>query len=158
GLGRALPGGQNTAARRAMITERNDPGLRSDVAIILLLLLAALLCYASTLTYGLVDLDDPTYVGRNTHVLQGLSWGNAAWAFRSSYASNWHPLTWISLQLDAAIYGRRYGGFHLTNVLLHAAAGAALYLALRRMTGAVGRSALAAALFVVHPLHVESVA
>jgi tetratricopeptide (TPR) repeat protein len=77
---------------------------------------------------------------------------------RAFHAYNWHPLTWVSLQLDCQLYGLEPWGYHLTNVLLHAASGVVLFLVLRRMTGAVGRSAFVAALFAVHPLNVESVA
>ncbi len=105
-----------------------------------------------------VNYDDPLYVTDNPHVRDGLSGQNIAWAFTSTEALNWHPLTWISLQLDAQIYGTRAWGYHLTNLLLHAANTVVLFLALRRLTGALWRPALAAALFALHPLHVESVA
>jgi tetratricopeptide (TPR) repeat protein len=105
-----------------------------------------------------VNYDDPLYVTDNPHVRDGLSGRDIAWAFTSTEALNWHPLTWISLQLDAQIYGTRAWGYHLTNLLLHAANTVVLFLALRRLTGALWRPALAAALFALHPLHVESVA
>jgi len=102
--------------------------------------------------------DDGTYVSFNPHVLNGFNWSGVVWAFDCFYASNWHPLTWVSLMLDAQIYGSNAGGYHLTNLVFHAANTVLLFLWLRRLTGFLWRSALVAALFGLHPLHVESVA
>jgi tetratricopeptide (TPR) repeat protein len=109
---------------------------------------------------GFVNYDDPEYVTRNPRVLGGLTGENARWAFTAFEAVNWHPLTWLSLEFDADRRGaepdpRRY---HRTNVLLHAANVLLLFLALHALTGALWRSAVVAALFAAHPLHVESVA
>ena len=98
------------------------------------------------------------YVTENPHVLEGLTWPGVAWAFTSSAASNWHPVTWLSHMVDCQLYGLRPAGHHLTNVLLHSANTLLLFLILSRMTGAMWRSACVAALFAWHPLHVESVA
>jgi tetratricopeptide (TPR) repeat protein len=112
-----------------------------------------------------VNFDDGDYVTHNAHVRDGITADGLRWAWDTRAASNWHPLTWVSLQLDAHLYGRGRPwsdglawGYHLTNVLLHAATVVLLFLVLRRLTGAVWRSALVAALFAVHPLRVESVA
>jgi Flp pilus assembly protein TadD len=105
-----------------------------------------------------VNYDDPEYVTRNPFVRQGLTPQSIGWAFTAVQASNWHPLTWLSLELDAQLYGLAPWGFHLTNVLLHAANTLLLFLALRALTGCLVPSAFVAALFAVHPLHVESVA
>src|SRR5690349_2093778 len=106
-----------------------------------------------------VNIDDNIYVTENQQVLAGLSGAGVRWAFTATRASNWHPLTWLSLQLDARLYGgAKPWGFHLTNLLLHTANAVLLFGALRYLSGAVWRSFLAAALFGVHPLHVESVA
>ena len=102
--------------------------------------------------------DDPTYVTDNIHVQRGLTVESVDWAFGLSHYSNWHPLTWLSLMLDAEFFGLDAGAFHRTNLLIHAANALLLFWVLRRMTGAVWRSALVAALFAWHPLHVESVA
>ena len=123
-----------------------------------LLALAALLLYARTATFQFVSFDDTRYLAENPHVRTGLSWANAAWAFTALTVSNWHPLSWLSHQLDVQLFGLNPGAHHLVNAALHAANTALLFLALARMTGARGRSALVAALFAVHPLHVESVA
>jgi Flp pilus assembly protein TadD len=102
--------------------------------------------------------DDPDYASSNSHVFTGLNWANAVWAFTTFHSSNWHPLTWLSLQFDGQLFGGGPAGFHLTNVLVHAANTVLLYLALLMMTQASGRSAVVAGLFALHPLHVESVA
>jgi tetratricopeptide (TPR) repeat protein len=105
-----------------------------------------------------VNLDDGLYVTKNPEVLKGIRSDGLTWALTTRHAGNWHPLTWLSLQLDASLFGPSAVGFHRTNVLLHAASTALLFLALYALTGVVWPSALVAALFAVHPLHVESVA
>jgi tetratricopeptide (TPR) repeat protein len=102
--------------------------------------------------------DDFQYVTENPHVQDGLTPEGAWWALTATDAGNWHPLTWLSLQLDNQLYGLDPWGYHLTNVLLHAANVVLLFGVLFRMTGALWRSALVAALFALHPMHVESVA
>lgn len=114
--------------------------------------------FGQTLRHGFVNYDDDQYFYANPHVLAGLTGGGVKWAFKSGYANNWHPLTWLSLMLDAQWSGSGTAGPHLTNMILHAANAALLFLLLRRMTGARWRSAAVAAVFAIHPLHVESVA
>jgi tetratricopeptide (TPR) repeat protein len=120
--------------------------------------LITLAVFAPALTHEFLAYDDQVYVTENPHVQAGLTWPGVEWAFRSSAASNWHPVTWLSHMLDCQLYGLRPAGHHLTNVLLHAANCLLLFLVLSRMTGAMWRSACVAALFAWHPLHVESVA
>jgi tetratricopeptide (TPR) repeat protein len=91
-------------------------------------------------------------------VLGGLTWQNVDWAFHTTRSTNWHPLTWLSHMADAEMFGRGPAGPHLVNAVLHAANAVLLFLLLWRMTGAEWRSAMVAALFALHPLHVESVA
>jgi Flp pilus assembly protein TadD len=125
----------------------------------LLLAAGTLLAFAGVVRNGFIDdFDDDEYVTGNPHVVGGLTAANLAWAFTAFHSNNWHPLTWVSLQLDAACFGPGAWGFHCTNLLLHTAATLLLFAALLRMTGAVWRSAVVAGLFGVHPLHVESVA
>ena len=107
---------------------------------------------------GFVNIDDPSYVQRNPLVLGGLSFSGIRHACTDVVFHNWAPLTILSLQLDTSLFGTAPWGYHLTNILIHAAAAGVLYLALARMTGAAGRSAAATLLFAVHPLRVESVA
>jgi len=123
-----------------------------------LLILGVAAVYWPVVGYGFVDYDDPEYVSLNPHVMAGLSWPGVVWAFTTFYAANWHPLTWLSYMLDAQLWGSQAGVYHATNVLFHAANTVLLFLLLKRMTNAMWRSAFVAALFALHPLHVESVA
>ena len=104
------------------------------------------------------DYDDPQYVFKNPQVLHGLSWPGVVWAFGHFHSGNWHPLTWLSHMLDVQLFGVRAGWHHAMNVMFHAANTVLLFLWLRRLTGFLWRSAVVAALFGLHPLHVESVA
>jgi tetratricopeptide (TPR) repeat protein len=113
--------------------------------------------YAQVASFGFVNIDDQVYVTENPHVLRGLTADGLRWAL-GFHAANWHPLTWLSHMLDVQLFGLRAGGHHLTSALLHLANTLLVFRLLRTATGAVGRSALVAALFGVHPLHVESVA
>ncbi|HEY7425815.1 MAG TPA: tetratricopeptide repeat protein [Gemmataceae bacterium] len=108
--------------------------------------------------YQFLNADDGPYVTENPHVRAGLTRSSLWWALTGFHASNWHPLTSISLQLDCQLYGLKPYGFHVTNLVLHAVNAVLLFLLLRRMTGALWRSAIVAGFFAVHPLHVESVA
>ena len=114
--------------------------------------------FAQTLRYDFVNYDDPQYVYQNVRITNGSSFSNVAWAFTHIHSENWHPLTTITHMLDCQLYGLKAGWHHFTNVLLHTVAVVLLFLALQRMTGALWRSAFVAALFAIHPLHVESVA
>jgi len=114
--------------------------------------------YAQTLGFGFVGYDDTDYVVTNPMVRGGLTWEGVRWAFTSFDFANWFPLTWLSLMLDAEIAGASPRMFHLTNLLLHAGSTLLLFRLLDRATGARWKSAWVAALFAVHPLHVESVA
>ncbi len=108
--------------------------------------------------HSFISFDDGLYVYENSRVLRGLTLSNIAWAFTSLEAANWHPLTWLSHMLDVQLYGLNAGGHHISSVVIHAAAAVLLLLLLYRLTGAVWQSALVAALFALHPMHVESVA
>jgi len=105
-----------------------------------------------------VNYDDPDYVTTNPVVQGGLTLNHIAWTFTTSTAANWHPLTWLSLMLDASLFGIHPAGFHFTNVALHTLNVLLLFGLLLRLTGAAWRAALVAALFAWHPVHVESVA
>ncbi len=138
------------------------------LAVCALLLLAVIVVFGQTAGHDFVNLDDNDYVYENRHVMDGLTGEGIVWAFRESHvAAHWHPLTWLSLMADAQVVKppegppdrtRLAAEMHLVNLGLHAANAVILFLLLRGMTAAVWRSALAAALFAVHPLHVESVA
>ena len=105
-----------------------------------------------------VNFDDPDYVTSNPHVQDGLTWRSVAWAFTTDHAANWHPLTWLSHQLDWQLYGKNPLGHHATNLLLHVTNTLLFFLLLKKLTSAAWRSAIVSALFALHPLHVESVA
>jgi tetratricopeptide (TPR) repeat protein len=138
-------------------------------AVAFALAVVTLLIYLPVLHNGFVNYDDPDYITNNPHVQAGLTWPGIVWAFRSTEASNWHPLTWISHMADCQLFGMNPAGHHLVNVLFHTANTVLLFLLLNRLTGlrseasaphtgALWRSAFVAALFAWHPLHVESVA
>jgi tetratricopeptide (TPR) repeat protein len=122
----------------------------------LALLVAAI--YAQLRTHAFINYDDPAYVTRNAPVLRGLTAAGVRWAFTSVHAAYWHPLTWLSHMLDVSLFGLDAGRHLLVSAAIHAINAVLLFLWLRRATGAIGRSAAVAALFAVHPLHVESVA
>lgn len=107
---------------------------------------------------GFINFDDDDYVITNPHVQQGLTIDGLCWAMTSLEQVNWHPLTWWSLQLDSQLFGLAPTGFHRTNVFLHVCNTVLLFWLLQHMTGAVWRSAAVAALFGLHPVHVEAVA
>jgi tetratricopeptide (TPR) repeat protein len=132
--------------------------MRRDRWAVIFLLAVVSVAFGQTLRNGFVNFDDDKYVCRNPHVTTGLTLGSAAWAFTADEASNWHPVTWLSHQLDCQLFGLSSSGHHLTSILLHAASAALLFLLLQRMTGEFWPSLLAAAMFAVHPLRVESVA
>jgi protein O-mannosyl-transferase len=124
-----------------------------------LLVLAVFLVFGQTLGHEFVNYDDDDYVYRNPDVVKGLTGKGVVWAFARTHSYNWHPLTWLSHMLDCQVYGLEHpGGHHLTNVLLHAANAVLLLLVLRQMTARFWSCAFVAAVFAIHPLHVESVA
>jgi len=123
----------------------------------LLLFAFTLLLFSRSCGNGFVNYDDPDYVTANPRVQAGLSLDGIRWAFTSGAASNWHPLTWISHQVDVTLFGLNPRGHHATSVFLHALNAALAFLAFRRLTGAAGASLVCAALFAWHPLRVESV-
>lgn len=131
---------------------------RRTLLLSLLLVGATLWTFLPAIDNGFVNYDDPDYVTANPHVRQGLSWQSAHWAFVASRAANWHPLTWLSHQLDWELYAGAAWGHHLTSLLLHALNAVLLFVVLNRLTGAPGRSFLVALFFGLHPLRVESVA
>ena len=140
--------------RRHSASDRRD----APVWICLGLAAATVTVYAAVGSHPFLNFDDPQYVAENPHVAGGLTPNAAAWAWRAAHAGNWHPLTWLSHMLDVELFGLDAGRHHLVSVALHAANAMLLFLAWRRLTGALWRSALVAALFAVHPTHVESVA
>ncbi len=131
---------------------------RAEALWVAALAAATIAVYAQVVGHSFTNYDDPLYIMDNPHVRTGLSLENAVWAFRSGEVANWHPITWLSHQLDCTLYGLNAGMHLLTNLMLHLASTLLLYLFLRKATGRIGPSLLVAALFALHPLHVESVA
>lgn len=108
--------------------------------------------------HSFINYDDNVYVTANAQVQAGLSWKSVAWAFTSTSAANWHPLTWLSHMMDCQLYGLNPAGHHLTSLIIHIANVVLLFWLLEVITGALWQSALVAALFAIHPINVESVA
>src|SRR6516164_7616323 len=128
-------------AKRRTLPDTRGPG--SDLWIYLLLAVAVLAVYGQVLHFDFVSYDDPDYVTANPHVHAGLTWAGVMWAFRTGFAGNWFPLTWLSHMLDCTLFGLDAGWHHFTNVGLHALATLIWFAVLKRMTGALWRSAIA---------------
>jgi cytochrome c-type biogenesis protein CcmH/NrfG len=134
------------------------------LAICVALIAITFAVFGQTLRYGFVNYDDPAYVSENRQIQAGLSWQNIGWAFTHVHSHNWHPLTTISHMFDCQVFGLKPGAHHFVNVLLHSLSVVLLFLLLEQMTtgpsraGPIWRSAFVAAVFAIHPLHVESVA
>ncbi len=132
------------------------PGL-IRIAICAGLAAATLLVYCRAFDHPFLNFDDQDYVYSNAELQRGLTARGVEWAFTTFECSNWHPLTWLSLLADYELGGYEPRGYHVTNVLLHIVNTLLLFLVFERMTGMMWRSAMVAALFAMHPLHVESV-
>src|SRR6266567_2433386 len=132
----------------------------AGITVIIYLSLAgtSLAVFARTIRHDFVNFDDDLYVYNTPAIQTGLTIKGVAHAFISPHAGNWHPLTTISHMLDCQLYGLNAGGHHFTNLALHTIAVLLLFRVLRVTTGALWPSAFVAALFAIHPLHVESVA
>ena len=122
------------------------------------LALTTILVFAQVVTFDFTTYDDPDFITANPIVKAGLTAKGFQWVWRSEVARNWHPVTMLSHMVDCQLFGTQPWWPHLVNVLLHAANVALLFHLLKRMTGTIWRSAMVAALFALHPLHVESVA
>ncbi|HEY2573432.1 MAG TPA: hypothetical protein VGH65_05155, partial [Verrucomicrobiaceae bacterium] len=131
---------------------------RTFVLVAVLLFVVTTVVFWNVTRCDFVNYDDDLYVTGNAWVRQGLTWKGLAWAFDWRDCVYWHPVGWLSHMLDVECFGMNAWGHHLTNLLLHAGNGVLLFALLRRMTGALWRSAIVAALFALHPLRVESVA
>lgn len=122
------------------------------------LLLLTFAAYSNIPRLDFMDIDDGSYVTNNSHVRDGLTLDGIWWAFTSAHAGNWHPLTWISHMIDTQLFGLKPRPHHLVNLLIHAINALLLFFLLKKMTGDFWPGALAAALFAIHPIGVESVA
>jgi tetratricopeptide (TPR) repeat protein len=124
----------------------------------LCLIIAVIIPYQQVINFDFVGYDDELYVTKNLNVQKGFTAKGVKWAFTSFHSANWHPVTWLSHMLDIELYGLNPMGHHWTNLQFHIANTLLLFFILFKMTGALWRSAFVAALFALHPLHVESVA
>jgi hypothetical protein len=136
----------------------NFLSVRREVWICLFLIFISLVVYLQVGSFEFVNYDTDRYVYENKYVAAGLTKKSIGWAFSTFYASNWHPVTWLSHMLDVEIFGIRPVWHHLGNLLFHIANTLLLFWVFLRMTGEVWPSSLVAALFAIHPLHVQSVA
>ena len=132
--------------------------VQPELVVSLLLVVCILFLYYPLLSFDFINLDDTLYVTENPHVQEGLSLKGIIWAFGSTSASHWQPLTWISHMLDCQVYGLDPGMHHATSLILHAVNSLLLFWILNRITGSIWPSALVAALFGLHPINVDSVA
>lgn len=152
----------STAAKAGLQPERADllfsSARKRSFVLCLLLALLTLALYNSVSGHPFLNFDDDRYVTENVHVRSGLSWASVAWAFTTFDEANWHPLTWISHELDYQVFKLNPAGHHYTNVLLHCLNVILLFLLLQSATGFTWRSLMVAALFALHPVNVESVA
>lgn len=129
-----------------------------EFAVCALLAFAVWLVFAQITDHGMVNFDDYDYFGENPVVLSGLTWEGVKFAFTTRLTANWHPVTWLSLMFDVSLFGPNTGRIHGVSGWIHAVNAMLLFALLRYLTGAIWRSAAVAALFAIHPLHVESVA
>jgi tetratricopeptide (TPR) repeat protein len=130
------------------------------IAVYLVLVFISLAPYWQIYNHDFIKYDDDRYVTENVHVNTGLKSDNIMWAFsfRSMKVDYWEPLTWISLMVDAQLFGLNASGYHIVNLLFHIINTLLICIVFHRMTGSLWRSAIVASLFAIHPLHVESVA
>lgn len=143
-----------------MSSESNESFFRQNPEFVVITVLSFLviLIYAQTVGFNFINFDDNLYVYENSFVTSGLNWTNIKWAFTHFHSANWHPLTWISHQLDVTIFGPKAGGHHATNVIFHLINSILAFVVFQKYTDSFSKSAIIAALFAVHPMHVESVA
>lgn len=129
-----------------------------EITIILLLILSSLVVYGQVREFDFVHFDDTVYVSQNKAIQQGLTVDSVIWALTTVHAANWHPVTWLSHMTDYRLFGLNPGMHHMTSVFLHIINSMLLFFIFRKMTGNLWQSAMIAALFALHPLHVETVA
>ena len=143
---------------RRNIRKKNYFNKYRNILVCLFLIISTLSVYWQVTNYNFVDFDDIEYVYENRHVQGGFTLESIKWAFTTNRASIWHPLSWLSHMLDYQLYGLNPGSHHLTNLFFHIFNTLLLFFVLKKMTGHLWQSAFVAALFALHPLHVESVA
>ena len=150
------------SAKRPFKVTANMVDTKTDFRIVFLvclcLIAVIIIPYLQVINFDFVSYDDELYVTENPYVQKGISPEGIQWAFTTFHSANWHPITWLSHMLDCELYGLNSGAHHWTNVEFHIANTVLLFLILFMMTQELWKSAFVAALFALHPLHVESVA
>jgi tetratricopeptide (TPR) repeat protein len=141
-----------------MLNKTNISQSKKKLIIYIILTVVTLAAYWQVHGFDFVNFDDQSYVTENSHVQSGLTLNGIRWAFSTRDADLWNPLVWLSFMLDYKLYGLNAGSYHLTNLILHILSTLLLFWLFCRMTGEIWKSAFVAALFALHPLHVESVA
>src|SRR6266568_7537534 len=147
-----------TKGRSAVPRSRSTTFGRPDLLILLGLAVMTFAIYAQVIGHQFITLDDDAYIRENAMVNRGVTLAGVAWAFTTFDQGNWHPLTWVAHMIDSQLFGMNAGGHLLVNALIHVANTLLVFWFLLRTTHARWPSALVAALFALHPLHVESVA
>ena len=145
-------------AKTPNIKNRSETGYLRQFLICAVLVVVTTAVYYQVCRYNFVSYDDNIYVYNNPHIRAGITPDTIKWAFTTDYSHMYHPLTWVSLMLDWQLFGTNAGGYHLTNLIIHIVNTLLLFIVLKKMTRALWPSAFVAALFALHPLHVESVA
>jgi Flp pilus assembly protein TadD len=148
--------GQHQSLKTSPVHTQNR--ISSATLVCILLVAATILAFWNISAAGFVNYDDPAYVSANPIVQRGLTAENIRWAFTTFHYNNWHPLTWLSYMVDCQLFGMNPLSFHLVNLAFHTANALFVFLLLWRLTGSLWPSAIVAAFFAWHPLHVESVA
>jgi tetratricopeptide (TPR) repeat protein len=126
--------------------------------IIVFLIVATFVAFGRIVANDFINFDDDKYITENNNIKSGINPESIKWAFTSSHASNWHPLTWISHMLDWRLFGANAAGHHLVSLLLHIGSAILLFLFLNKTTSSIWPGAFVTAFFALHPLRVESVA
>jgi len=131
---------------------------KNDIFIIIFIFLSTYFVYVQVLDYDFINYDDDVYIIENEFVKKGITGESVVWALTEFHSANWHPLTWISHMIDCQLFGLNAGQHHLISLIFHVFNSVLLYVVFRKMTGTTWQSGFVAALFALHPLHVESVA
>ena len=141
-----------------MLNKINISPIKQKLIVYIILTVVTLAVYWQVNQYGFVNFDDHVYVTQNIHIQSGITLDGCRWAMGTHFFGLWNPLVWLSFMFDYQLHGLNAGGYHLTNLILHILSVLLLFWLFNRMTGAIWKSAFVAAIFALHPLHVESVA
>ena len=147
-----------TRKKKPLFSEKSIIIKCRDALLCLFLIATTVTVYFQIHNHDFVNYDDNVYITENSHVQKDLTLDSITWAFTTNYASNWHPITWLSHMIDYQLFGMNPGPHHLSNLFLHIINSLLIFIILKKMTGRFWPSGFVAAFFALHPLHVESVA